>query len=176
MGKWFSKNKTLRVLMVGLDSAGKTTTLLKLSKKKATETSPTVGFNVEEVKYGSVKFTVWDVGGQDKIRPLWRHYYEDTEAIVFVIDSSDRDRIDEATKEFTSMMTNQELKDAIILILANKQDLPNPMTADEITEKLKLSSLKDRVWFVQTSCAISGDGLKEGLDWLKAHMNKKSKK
>jgi ADP-ribosylation factor protein 6 len=74
MGKIFG-SKEMRLLMLGLDAAGKTTILYKLKLNQDVTTIPTVGFNVETVTYKNVKFNVWDVGGQDKIRPLWRHYF-----------------------------------------------------------------------------------------------------
>jgi GTPase SAR1 family protein len=84
----------------------------------------TVGFNVETVTYKNVKFNVWDVGGQDKIRPLWRHYYTGTQGLVFVVDSSDRERIDEARQELHRILSDREMKDCLLLVFANKQDLP----------------------------------------------------
>lgn len=83
-----------------------------------------VGFNVETVEYKNIQFTVWDVGGQDKIRPLWRHYFQNTQGIIFVVDSNDRDRIVEAREELQRMLNEDELRDAILLVFANKQDLP----------------------------------------------------
>ena len=103
MGLSFSKlfanlfgNKEMRILMVGLDAAGKTTILYKLKLGEIVTTIPTIGFNVETVEYKNISFTVWDVGGQDKIRPLWRYYFQNTQGIIFVVDSNDRDRIAEA--------------------------------------------------------------------------------
>lgn len=84
----------------------------------------TAGFNVETVEYKNIQFTVWDVGGQDKIRPLWRHYFQNTQGIIFVVDSNDRDRIVEAREELQRMLNEDELRDAILLVFANKQDLP----------------------------------------------------
>lgn len=89
---------------VGLDAAGKTTILYKLKLGEVVTTIPTIGFNVETVEYKNVNFTVWDVGGQDKIRPLWRHYYQNTQGLIFVVDSNDRDRIGEAREELTKML------------------------------------------------------------------------
>jgi len=83
-----------------------------------------LGFNVETVEYKNIQFTVWDVGGQDKIRPLWRHYFQNTQGIIFVVDSNDRDRIVEAREELQRMLNEDELRDAILLVFANKQDLP----------------------------------------------------
>ena len=107
--------------MLGLDTAGKTTILYKLKLGENVSTVPTIGFNVETVEYKNINFTVWDVGGQDKIRPLWRHYYINAKALIFVVDSSDRDRINEAKEELHRLMHDEELKDAILLVFANKQ-------------------------------------------------------
>ncbi|KEZ44483.1 hypothetical protein SAPIO_CDS3496 [Scedosporium apiospermum] len=158
--------KEMRILMVGLDAAGKTTILYKLKLGEIVTTIPTIGFNVETVEYRNISFTVWDVGGQDKIRPLWRHYFQNTQGIIFVVDSNDRDRITEAREELQRMLNEDELRDAILLVFANKQDLPNAMAAAEITDKLGLHSLRQRAWYIQSTCATSGDGLYEGLEWL----------
>jgi len=169
MGKIVSKvfgNKEMRILMLGLDAAGKTTILYKLKLGQSVNTIPTVGFNVETVTYKNVKFNVWDVGGQDKIRPLWRHYYTGTQGLIFVVDCADRDRIDEARQELHRIINDREMRDAIILIFANKQDLPEAMKPHEIQEKLGLTRLRDRNWYVQPACATTGDGLYEGLTWL----------
>ncbi|XP_045155409.1 ADP-ribosylation factor 2-like [Echinops telfairi] len=127
---------------------------------------PTLGFNVETVEYKNISFTVWDVGGQDKIRPLWRHYFQNTQGLIFVVDSNDRERVNEAREELTRMLAEDELRDAVLLVFVNKQDLPNAMNAAEITDKLGLHSLRQRNWYIQATCATSGDGLYEGLDWL----------
>merc|ERR1711934_78256 len=149
-GKVFSKlvgKKDCRILMVGLDAAGKTTILYKLKLGEVVTTIPTIGFNVETVEYKNISFTVWDVGGQDKIRPLWRHYYQNTQGIIFVVDSNDRERIDDASgsdnsakEELHRMLAEDELRDAVVLVFANKQDLPNAMSVNEVTEKLGLNN------------------------------------
>jgi len=156
----------MRILMVGLDAAGKTTILYKLKLGEVVTTIPTIGFNVETVEYKNLNFTVWDVGGQDKIRPLWRHYYQGTNGLIYVVDSNDRDRVEDAREELTKMLNEDEMRDAVLLVFANKQDLPNAMTAAEVTEKLGLHNLRSRQWFIQSACATTGDGLYEGLDWL----------
>ncbi|KAH8342769.1 hypothetical protein KR084_012371 [Drosophila pseudotakahashii] len=183
--------KQMRILMVGLDAAGKTTILYKLKLGEIVTTIPTIGFNVETVEYKNICFTVWDVGGQDKIRPLWRHYFQNTQGLIFVVDSNDRDRINEAEKELQNMLQEDELRDAVLLVFANKQDLPNAMTAAELTDKLRLNQLRNRhvymslhlyftciyfyffQWFIQATCATQGHGLYEGLDWLSAELAKK---
>ncbi|KAA0201026.1 ADP-ribosylation factor [Fasciolopsis buskii] len=123
-GRLFGK-KEIRVLMLGLDAAGKTTILYRLKLGNSVTTIPTVGFNVETVTYKNVRFNVWDVGGQEKIRPLWRHYYTGSQGLIFVVDSSDRERIEEARQELHKIANDREMQDAVILVFANKQDLPN---------------------------------------------------
>merc|ERR1711985_2318 len=162
----------MRMIMVGLDAAGKTTVLYKLKLGEVVTTIPTVGFNVETVEYKNISFTVWDIGGQDKIRKLWRYYYQGSDGLIFVIDSSDRDRIEDAREELSKMLIDEEMKDAALLVFANKQDLPHAMTAAEVSEKLGLRNVKNRPWFIQSTCATTGDGLYEGLDWLARSLSK----
>ncbi|PPD93087.1 hypothetical protein GOBAR_DD09981 [Gossypium barbadense] len=183
--KLFSRlfaKKEMRILMVGLDAAGKTTILYKLKLGEICHHYPNhrsiriffEGFNVETVEYKNISFTVWDVGGQDKIRPLWRHYFQNTQGLIFVVDSNDRDRVVEARDELHRMLNEDELRDAVLLVFANKQDLPNAMNAAEITDKLGLHSLRQRHWYIQSTCATSGEGLYEGLDWLSNNIASKA--
>jgi len=165
-----------RILMVGLDAAGKTTILYKLKLGEIVTTIPTIGFNVETVEYKNLKFTVWDVGGQDKLRPLWRHYFQNTNGVIFVVDSNDKDRVSQARDELAKMLSEDELRDAVLLVFANKQDLPNAMSTAEVTDKLGLHSLRQRNWYIQGCCATTGDGLYEGLDWLATNVKKAGKK
>jgi Arf/Sar family protein len=149
---------------------------------------------VETVEYKNICFTVWDVGGQDKIRPLWRHYFQNTQGLIFVVDSNDRERITEAQDELQKMVVNSlniisnfctkkktfknlqlqedELRDAVVLVFANKQDLPQAMSAAELTDKLGLNQLRGRRWYIQATCATQGHGLYEGLDWLSNELAK----
>eukprot|EP00762_Andalucia_godoyi_P002346 ANDGO_07537.mRNA.1 ADP-ribosylation factor len=166
LSRLFSRKKDIRILMVGLDAAGKTTILYKLKLGEAVTTIPTVGFNVETVVFRNIQFNVWDVGGQEKIRPLWRHYFTGTNGLIFVVDSSDRERMDEAREELHKIANDREMREAAILIYANKNDLPNAMSAADLTDKLALHKLKNRCWAIQPSCAITGDGLVQGLQWL----------
>ena len=127
MGSIFTKlwdrmsgTKEMRILMVGLDAAGKTTILYKMKLGEVVNTIPTIGFNVETVDYKNISFNVWDVGGQDKIRLLWKHYYTNTQGLIFVVDSNDRERIGEARDELQKMLGEEELRDAVLLVYANK--------------------------------------------------------
>ena len=161
------------MLMVGLDAAGKTTILYQLKMNETVKTIPTIGFNVETLDYKGLNFTVWDVGGQDKIRVLWKHYYQNTDGLIFVVDSNDKDRIDDAAEELKKMLNEEELKDVILLVMANKQHLKDAFSPNEVTEKLGLNQIKGRKWLVQGTSATTGQGLKEGLDWMAGELLKK---
>ncbi|XP_068451889.1 uncharacterized protein [Clinocottus analis] len=161
----FISKTPVRILMVGLDAAGKTTLLYRLKLAEVVTTIPTIGFNVETVEYKNISFTVWDVGGQTVIRPLWRHYFTNTQGLIFVVDSNDPGRIKEAAEELHRMLDEDELRGVALLVFANKQDLPRAVSASDITEGLGLSGVS-QPWSVQASCAVSGSGLVEGLDWL----------
>ena len=180
MGFFFSKvwsklteKRTVKMLMVGIDNAGKTTILYQLKMNEKVHSIPTIGFNVESVDYKGLVFSVWDVGGQDKIRVLWKHYYQNTDGLIFVVDSNDKDRIDDAAEELKKMIAEEELKDCVLLVMANKQDLKDAMSPNEVTDKLGLSQIKGRQWLVQGTSATTGQGLKEGLDWMAGVLLKK---
>lgn len=173
MFKRFFSFEEMRILMLGLDSAGKTTILYKLKLGDVISTVPTIGFNVETVQYNNIIFTVWDVGGQDKIRALWRHYFQNTQGLIFVVDSNDKDRVHEARDELQRMLQEAHLRDANLLVFANKQDLLGAYTVDDICEHLGLATLcgPHRKWKIQATCATTGEGLYEGFDWLADNIN-----
>ena len=168
--------KDVRILMVGLDAAGKTTILYQLKLGEMANTAPTLGFNVETVSYKNIEFMVWDMGGQDKIRQLWSHYYEGTQALIFVVDSADAERMDEARQELHKLMEQEELKDAVLLVYANKQDVAGALSVQQVAESLQLGDLPDsRVWYLQACAAASADGagVTDGLDWLAGELAKR---
>ena len=150
-----------------MDNAGKTTILYRLQvDEEIGQTVPTIGFNVETLSYQNIKFQVWDLGGQTSIRPYWRCYYPNTDAIIFVVDSSDTDRLAIAKQELHAMLEEEELKDAILLVFANKQDMKGALKASQISEALALHTIKNRQWSIQETSATKGKGLFEGFDWL----------
>uniref|UniRef100_A0A8C5Q8U9 ADP-ribosylation factor-like protein 14 n=1 Tax=Leptobrachium leishanense TaxID=445787 RepID=A0A8C5Q8U9_9ANUR len=156
-----------RILMLGLDAAGKTTVLYKLKLNETVTTIPTIGFNVETVEpIRNVSFTVWDVGGQEKIRALWRHYFNNTDGLVFVVDSADWERFPDAKSELDAIFETDEMKGVPFVVLANKQDLPGARKSMDVAEALGLTKIKGRQWHVQGCCAATGDGLLEGLEVL----------
>ncbi|GBB97975.1 hypothetical protein RclHR1_03110007 [Rhizophagus clarus] len=158
--------KEVRILILGLDGAGKTTILYRLQIGEVVTTIPTIGFNVETVTYKNIKFQVWDLGGQTSIRPYWRCYYANTDAVIYVVDSVDRDRMSTSKEELHAMLDEEELRDAALLVFANKQDMVGAMSAAEVSDALGLGTLKNRQWSIYKTSAVKGDGLTEGLDWL----------
>ena len=152
--------------MLGLNNAGKTSILFKMNMGEFIQVAPTTAFNVETVEQNNVKFQIWDLAGQKGIRPYWKSYYPDTQAIIFVIDSTDTDRMKVAKEEFLMLMEEEELTGVPILVLANKQDLPNAAPESEISEILGLSTLKTRQWSIYKTSAVSGEGIKESMTWL----------
>lgn len=175
MGLWVSTlfsalfgHKEVRILILGLDNAGKTTILYRLQTpdEPIGQTVPTIGFNMETLQYKNIKFQVWDLGGQTSIRPYWRCYFPNTDAIVFVVDSADTDRLSIARQELMAMLEEEELKDAVLLIFANKQDMKGALPAAKVSEHLGLTSIRNRQWSIQETSATKGRGLFEGFDWL----------
>ncbi|XP_014671036.1 PREDICTED: ADP-ribosylation factor-like protein 4C [Priapulus caudatus] len=162
----------LHVAMLGLDAAGKTTVLYRLKFDQYINTVPTIGFNCERIRMTTGKakgtsFTIWDVGGQDKLRPLWQAYTRCTDGIVFVVDSCDVERFEEVKMELHKTARFPENSGVPILVLANKQDLPEARETSEIEKLLALHELSpNHLYHVQPTCAIIGDGLDEALEVL----------
>lgn len=177
MGKILSilkqfQQKESKVLLIGLDGAGKTAILYKLLGENI-QTIPTIGFNVEKVKYGKINFIMWDIGGQDVIRELWRIYYNNNDAVIFVVDSNDKDRLEFAFSELKNVLNNKRMDDVVVLVFANKQDLPFAMTPDEILTKLKKHKIR-QTYYVQGCCGLSGEGLADGLNWVSKNIKSKT--
>ncbi|EHB17678.1 ADP-ribosylation factor-like protein 14 [Heterocephalus glaber] len=170
------KAKQAHILLLGLDSAGKSTLLYKLKLAKDVTTIPTIGFNVEMIQLeSSFSLTVWDVGGQEKMRTVWSYYCENTDGLVYVVDCTDKQRLEASRKEFKHVLKNEHIKNVPVVILANKQDVPGALTAEDITRMFQVKKLcSDRNWYVQPCCAITGDGLTEGFEkltgFVKSHM------
>ena len=165
-------SKEARILLLGLDNAGKTSLLYKLTLDENIRTLPTIGFNVESVKYKKLKFVMWDIGGQEKLRRLWQHYYKGTDALIYVVDSADKERIELATEELKIMLQDEDMKNVAVLVFANKQDRSDALKPNEVSDMMDLTSLKNRKWRCQGCSVKEGRGLTEGLDWLAEVLNK----
>ncbi|KAM4795007.1 ADP-ribosylation factor-like protein 11 [Rhinophrynus dorsalis] len=157
--------KQARVVMMGLDFSGKSTILYKLKRNQIVETFPTVGFNVESLEMAKNVFvTLWDVGGQDKLRSNWKEYLEDTDVLIFVVDSSDTSKLPDATAELLSVLNNTNMSGVPFLVLANKQDVPGALSTKELVQVLKLENYDDRPWEIQSCSAYTGEGLAEAMN------------
>ncbi|XP_026094057.1 ADP-ribosylation factor-like protein 11 [Carassius auratus] len=166
MGAITSKQnkQTPRVLLMGLDSAGKSTLLYRQQRGVVMETSPTVGFNVATVQLDKkTSLTVWDVGGQGTMRPNWKYYLEECKVLVFVVDSSDRARMAEAQKALKKILSDEHLKGVPLMVLANKNDLQNSMNIREVSTLLELDRYTNRVWEIQACSALKGLGLQQAF-------------
>ena len=148
--------------MAGLNSAGKITILNQCEKE-------------ETLEYKGLNFIVVALDGHDIFRTLWKTYYKNTNGVIFVVDANDRDTIEDAADVLKQIMEDEELKNSCLLILANKQDLNGALAPNEVTEKLRMGQFRGRQWLVQGTCATTGEGLKNGLDWMADVLLKKKK-
>ncbi|XP_054850588.1 ADP-ribosylation factor 6-like [Eublepharis macularius] len=169
-----------RILLLGLDAAGKTTLLYRLKLNETVVTIPTVGFNVETVQpINNVTFTMWDIGGQDRIRALWSHYHANADGLVFMVDSVDSSRFAEARYELEALLDSSLLQGVPLVLLANKQDLPGAWPPMQVAEEMGLRKLQGFRWHVQGCCAVSGEGIPEAMlklsEMVRKHHNARGK-
>ncbi|XP_010189444.1 PREDICTED: ADP-ribosylation factor-like protein 6 isoform X1 [Mesitornis unicolor] len=164
------KKKEVHVLCLGLDNSGKTTIINKLkpSNAQTQDIVPTIGFSIEKFKTSSLSFTVFDMSGQGRYRNLWEHYYKEGQAIIFVIDSSDKLRMVVAKEELDTLLNHPDIKHRRlpILFFANKMDLRDAISSVKVSQLLSLENIKDKPWHICASDALKGEGLQEGVDWL----------
>lgn len=165
------KEGEARLLVLGLDNAGKTTILRKLSNEDITNITPTAGFNIKSLSMSNFRLNVWDIGGQKAIRPYWKQYYDSTDALIYVIDSADKKRVEETGEELSQLLEEDQMNGVPLLVLANKQDLVNALSAKDVAEGLNLFSIRDRPWQIQPCSAKTGEGLKDGMEWLIKQIN-----
>ena len=165
-----STNKEPRLLILGLDNSGKTSILRKLCDEDPTTTNPTQGFNVKTIAHADLKINVWDIGGQMAIRSFWENYLDQTNCLVYVVDSADVRRLDESGVELAKLLNDEKLAGVPVLVFANKQDLATAARPDEIGEHLNLAEIRDRRWQIQGCSATTGDGVAEGLAWAMGNL------
>eukprot|EP01036_Dinobryon_divergens_P029835 gene29835-38993_t len=159
-----------RILVLGLDNSGKTTILKKLSDEDISQIMPTQGFNIKTLVHDNFKLNVWDVGGQKSIRPYWKNYFDQTDALVYVIDAADKKRLEETGIELKALLEDEKLQNVPVLVFANKSDLVSALSPDEISEELGLSKLRV-TWTILPCSAKDGTGLKDGMEWLVENVN-----
>lgn len=173
--------QSLHIVVIGLDSAGKTSLLYRLKLKEFVKTIPTKGFNTEKIKVAvgtsrAITFQVWDVGGQEKLRPLWKSYTRRTDGIVFVVDSTELERMEEARVELHKITRTSENQGVPVLILANKQDQESALTVTEVEKMLSIHELTMyTLHHVQGCSAVDGQGLQGGLEKLYEMILKRKK-
>ncbi|GAA6217131.1 ADP-ribosylation factor-like protein 3 isoform X1 [Lates japonicus] len=161
-----SPEQEVRLLLLGLDNAGKTTLLKQLAAEDISHITPTQGFNIKSVQSSGFKLNVWDIGGQRKIRPYWRNYFENTDVLIYVIDSSDKKRLEETSLELAELLEEEKLAAVPLLIFANKQDLMTATPASELAECLNLHTIRDCMWQVQACSALTAEGVQDGMTWV----------
>ncbi|XP_054258695.1 ADP-ribosylation factor-like protein 2 isoform X2 [Macrosteles quadrilineatus] len=191
--KMKQKEKEMRILMLGLDNAGKTTILKRINGEEIDTISPTLGFNIKTLEHKGYQLNIWDVGGQKSLRSYWRNYFESTDGLIWVVDSADKRRLEDCKRELytllqeegkksgssktdeggdthledpTEFLNIERLLGATLLVFANKQDLPGSLTSEEIKTVVELDSIKSHHWRILPCSAVTGDNLVVGIDWL----------
>ncbi|KAI6183900.1 ADP-ribosylation factor-like protein 2 [Aphelenchoides bicaudatus] len=153
----------MRILILGLDNSGKTTILQRINGEDYTKVAPTFGFNIKTLEFRDWKLNCWDVGGQSSLRSYWQNYFERTDALVWVVDSSDKKRLKDCRAELDKLLGEECLKGVTLLVLANKRDLPNSLTADQIEAELELHKIKNHHYKIFNSSAYTGENLMEAF-------------
>eukprot|EP00762_Andalucia_godoyi_P000326 ANDGO_03044.mRNA.1 ADP-ribosylation factor-like protein 6 len=172
MGAKFSKKKA-QIVFCGLDNSGKSTIInyLKPRKTQSLDIVPTVGFSVEQFTKNNVSFTVFDMSGQGRYRNLWEHYFKDSNAIIFVIDTSDKIRMVVVKEELSMVLQHPDTRGLPILFFANKMDLQTALSPMEVVQLLELDRITDRTWHIVPSNAVTGEGVEDGMTWLTAKLS-----
>jgi ADP-ribosylation factor-like protein 2 len=163
------KEKEMRLLILGLDSAGKTTILKRFCGEPIDKIEPTLGFNIQSLQHAGYTLNLWDVGGQKSIRAYWRNYFESTDGLVWVVDSTDRMRLELCKQELLDLLQQERLAGASLLLFANKQDIVGALSASDIADVLELNTNKqydNRHWSIHACSAVTGEGLIEGRGWI----------
>jgi ADP-ribosylation factor-like protein 2 len=162
------KEKEMRLLMLGLDNAGKTTIVKKFCNRDTSTISPTLGFEITALQFQGYTINLWDVGGQQSLRSYWRNYFESTDGLIWVVDSNDVGRLLDCKRELHALLQEERLAGASLLIFLNKQDIPTAKSAEEIRELLDVEGLvKGKRHVHLTVCsAMTGSGLLEGISWI----------
>ncbi|KAJ5211023.1 hypothetical protein N7491_010839 [Penicillium cf. griseofulvum] len=160
------KDKEMRILMLGLDNAGKTTIVKRIMKEDVTTVSPTLGFIIKTIDFMGYKLNIWDVGGQKTLRSYWKNYFEKTDTLVWVVDATDRLRVDDCRQELSGLLLEERLTGASLLVFLNKTDVEHCMSEQEVRERLGLDSIKTHKWTILPCSAMTGMNLNEGLEWV----------
>lgn len=168
--KWY-KNRETKLLMIGLDMSGKTTILNSLKLQKYIKTVGYIGCNVEVVENNGFNLYCWDVGGEEMTYSWNNQYYQNTQVLIFVVDCNNVYRIDEARNILHDLLEREELEDTVLLIMANKLNLENSISTEQLENRLKLKFIRNHKYHIQRINALNGDGIYEGFDWLGEQIN-----
>ncbi|KAG8346683.1 putative ADP ribosylation factor family Signal recognition particle [Trypanosoma vivax] len=160
-----SSDASPRILILGLDNAGKTSILRNLAGEDPTTTQATQGFNIKTVDCEGFKLNVWDIGGQKAIRAYWPNYFDEVDCLVYVVDSADKRRLEETAAELDTLLQEEKLREVPFLVFANKCDLASALSPEDVSTALNLQNLRDRTWSIQKCSAKTGEGLQEGFMW-----------
>ncbi|KAF2012365.1 ADP-ribosylation factor family protein [Aaosphaeria arxii CBS 175.79] len=161
------------ITMIGLQNAGKTSLLRVLAGGEFTVDSiPTVGFNMKRVQKGHVTLKCWDLGGQPRFRSMWERYCRGVNAMVFIVDSADREALPVAREELKLLLEKPALEGIPLLVLGNKSDLPNKLSVDELIEALNLTAVSHREVSCYGISAKEETNLDAVLQWLIARASK----
>ncbi|EGE05978.1 ADP-ribosylation factor family protein [Trichophyton equinum CBS 127.97] len=160
------KDKEMRVLMLGLDNAGKTTIVKSIMGEDITTVSPTLGFIIKTIDFEGYKLNIWDVGGQKTLRSYWRNYFEKTDTLIWIVDATDRFRLDDCRRELAGLLVEERLMGASLLVFLNKTDVDGCMTEDEVRKGLELDAIKTHKWTIMPCSAVTGLNLTKGLSWV----------
>uniref|UniRef100_A0A8D8PYY1 ADP-ribosylation factor-like protein 2 n=1 Tax=Cacopsylla melanoneura TaxID=428564 RepID=A0A8D8PYY1_9HEMI len=136
-----------KILIVGLDGSGKSTLIKQISSGNTSlshNLKPTEGFNITILQKGEYTMNIFELGGQENVRRFWNTYFEDTDLLVFVVDSADQSKLPDAASELKNLLGDRRLSTVPILVIANKQDIPGALSADEVGVALDLSSISSR--------------------------------
>ncbi|KAL2035117.1 hypothetical protein VTO58DRAFT_101034 [Aureobasidium pullulans] len=160
------KDKEMRILMLGLDNSGKTSIVKNIMGEDINTVSPTLGFIIKTIDYDGYKLNIWDVGGQKTLRTYWKNYFEKTDTLIWVVDGTDRERIDDCRQELEGLLLQERLMGASLLVFKNKSDVSGCMDSDEIRKALRLDTIHTHRWNIMECSALTGLNLQEGLKWV----------
>ncbi|KAH0278888.1 ARF/SAR superfamily, partial [Aureobasidium melanogenum] len=160
------KDKEMRILMLGLDNSGKTSIVKNIMGEDINTVSPTLGFIIKTIDYDGYKLNIWDVGGQKTLRTYWKNYFEKTDTLIWVVDGTDRERIDDCRQELEGLLLQERLMGASLLVFMNKSDVAGCMSSEEIRKALRLDTIHTHRWNIMECSALTGLNLQEGLRWV----------
>ena len=164
--KEVGKEEHVKIIILGLGQVGKTATLYWLKLGAEVTTIPTIGFNCEKIKHKGISFVIYDVGGHERIRPLWKNYYKDTSGVIFVVDSTNEQTLEVAGSVFRQLAFDEGLYKLPILIMANKQDVAGALPPKKLAEIMEINQIDNhKIKFIKTS-ATQGTGMDKVLDWF----------